>query len=115
DMVFWSILGVGLVANTLYEARFGRNRTLGRVSWSGPSAVRRVLGVAATFVLMCVLWSLWNSPSLAAWASLWSVSGFDPARTQRLIVVTLIGAVVVGGVIWATRLVTRLISEPGRG
>ena len=71
DVLFWTILGVLVVANSLYEMKHGRARTLGRVVWTW----RRGLGVAArtyaTFWFICILWSFWTAESVGHWLSLW--------------------------------------------
>jgi hypothetical protein len=79
DMMFWGILALALIGNTLWEMRAGRRRSL--VPKVRPlsdvvlSAVRTVL----FFVLMSVLWSLWTAPTLAGWGALVSAAGADPA------------------------------------
>lgn len=71
DMLFWAILGLLVVANSLYEIKHGRKRTLGtaRFSWRmvGASTVKSY----ATFWFICVLWSFWTSEKLEDWLSLW--------------------------------------------
>jgi D-alanyl-lipoteichoic acid acyltransferase DltB (MBOAT superfamily) len=79
DMMFWGILALALIGNTLWEMRAGRKRSL--VPKARPlsdvalSAVRTVL----FFVLMSVLWSLWTAPTLSGWWTLVSAVGADPA------------------------------------
>jgi D-alanyl-lipoteichoic acid acyltransferase DltB (MBOAT superfamily) len=72
DILFWAILGVLVVFNSLYEMTYGRRRTLGKQVWNW----RRVLSLSArtfaTFWFICVLWSFWTAESLADWFSLWS-------------------------------------------
>jgi D-alanyl-lipoteichoic acid acyltransferase DltB (MBOAT superfamily) len=60
DALFWGILCVLVLVNVQHDARRGRARTQ-------PLALR-ALGTAATFASIALLWSLWSSPSLAAWA-----------------------------------------------
>ena len=79
DGLFWAVLGVLLVGNSLWEAKHGRKRTL-------PGAARRrfrdgaVVAVKATtvFVIICTLWSMWGSPTLGDWFDLMSVQRFGP-------------------------------------
>jgi hypothetical protein len=72
DILFWAILGVLVVVNSLYEMTYGRRRTLGKQIWDW----RRVLSLSArtfaTFWFICILWSFWTSESLGDWFSLWS-------------------------------------------
>ncbi len=80
DVLFWTILGALMVANTLYEARFGRKRTLGKAAVTAKDLALRGLRTAGTFATIIVLWSLWTSPSIGEWLALFSVSG-SPAPT----------------------------------
>jgi hypothetical protein len=73
DMVFWFILALLVVANTLYETRRGRKRTLGQNSVSLGEVAGRALRSAGTFTVMAVLWSLWSSTSIPDWIALLSV------------------------------------------
>lgn len=72
DILFWTILGVLVVLNSLYEIRYGRVRSLGRPVWTWRKTAILTLKTYATFWFICVLWSFWTAESLADWASLWS-------------------------------------------
>lgn len=74
DILFWTILATLVLANALYEARHGRQRTLGKRSWTFSSITGVALRTAGTFIVICVLWSLWTSTSLEEWFSLWSAA-----------------------------------------
>jgi hypothetical protein len=73
DMLFWFILALLVVINTLYEVKRGRKRTLGQQSQSNSDIAAVALRSAATFTSMAILWSLWSSDSLRDWISLLSV------------------------------------------
>jgi D-alanyl-lipoteichoic acid acyltransferase DltB (MBOAT superfamily) len=75
DVLFWTILGALMVANTLYEAKFGRKRTLGKAVVTSKDLALRGLRTAGTFATIIVLWSLWTSPSVAEWFALFSFAG----------------------------------------
>lgn len=75
DALFWGILAVLVVWNSLYEAKHGRERTLGLRSWTFGSFAGRALRTAGCFAVICILWSLWTSESLFQWLSLWSFAG----------------------------------------
>ena len=76
DGLFWVILGGLVVVNAVREARRGRDRLRGRSRWSGALAVRTV----ATFLVLCVLWSLWSAESASQWLWLWTAAArFDAA------------------------------------
>ncbi len=73
DAVFWAILGVLVLVNLAFELRPGAAaRAAARPAWS------RALRVAATLLLLMVLWSMWNAPTFAEWFDLltwWKVGG----------------------------------------
>jgi D-alanyl-lipoteichoic acid acyltransferase DltB (MBOAT superfamily) len=74
DTLFWTILGVLVVINALREWRRGRARSLApRVLGWGPTLAlaARTVGM---FLVICLLWSLWSTESLATWLSLWSAA-----------------------------------------
>lgn len=72
DILFWGILALLVVVNSLYEVAHGRERTLGKKQWTLRSLASLSFRVAGTFAVMCILWSLWTSASLTEWLSLWS-------------------------------------------
>jgi alginate O-acetyltransferase complex protein AlgI len=77
DALFWGVLGVLVLLNVQLDARRSRAR-VGRAAGGGPSATSwtarelavRAAKVAGIFTTIAVLWSLWSSPSLAAWLDL---------------------------------------------
>jgi D-alanyl-lipoteichoic acid acyltransferase DltB (MBOAT superfamily) len=73
DALFWGILGVLVVANTLYEAKRGRKRRLNNTRvWTPAAITGTVLQTALTFCFICVLWSLWTAESVSQWLHLWT-------------------------------------------
>ena len=68
DALFWGILGVLVLVNVQLDARREPRRPA-RPSIAGLAA--RSARTAATFLTIAVLWSLWYSPSLAAWAAMY--------------------------------------------
>ncbi|MGH9365911.1 MAG: hypothetical protein ACRD1B_11715 [Thermoanaerobaculia bacterium] len=75
DVLFWGILGVLAAANALYEVRQRRKRLARPDSWSLRGAAGRALRTSATFVVICMLWSLWTAESVSEWTALWSFLG----------------------------------------
>jgi D-alanyl-lipoteichoic acid acyltransferase DltB (MBOAT superfamily) len=71
DIIFWIILGLLVVANALYESRYGRSRTLGKQKFSWRTTWIRTLKGYATFWFICILWSFWTTENLDDWLSLW--------------------------------------------
>ena len=77
DGLFWAILGVLLVANSLWEAKHGRKRALpGAARRRGREGLLVALKATGVFVTICTLWSLWGSPTLGDWFDLMSVQRF---------------------------------------
>ncbi len=75
DMLFWGILGVLVIVNSLHEQKHGRRRSLGKRA-PGPLVLAAVaLRTAATFTVICVLWSLWTADHLVQWFDLWGRAG----------------------------------------
>jgi D-alanyl-lipoteichoic acid acyltransferase DltB (MBOAT superfamily) len=72
DILFWTVLGALVVANSLVEMKFGRKRTLGHSAWNWRAGVSTSLRIYATFWCICILWSFWTADSIQDWVSLWS-------------------------------------------
>ena len=64
DTLFWAILGVLVIANLLIEQR--RRKTTKKTADAGFSVVVAAK-TAATFTFIVILWSLWNSATVADW------------------------------------------------
>lgn len=97
DVLFWTILAFLVVINSLYEVKHGRERTLGRASWTWRSATTLTLKTVGTFSCMCLLWSFWTSESIASWLALWRSVGEGWTVDARLWLTLLVAGVVVGG------------------
>jgi hypothetical protein len=95
DGVFWGLLAVLVVANSLHEAKHGRARSLGKRSWTFNSLAGVSLRTFGTFCVICVLWSVWTSESLSEWLSLWSVRG-----GWGMADATAVGPAVLLGMLW---------------
>jgi D-alanyl-lipoteichoic acid acyltransferase DltB (MBOAT superfamily) len=97
DILFWTILGVLVVINSLWEVKHGRDRSLGTASWTLRSAWVLGLKIAAMFCFICVLWSFWTSESLGDWFSLWKVVGERLVADGSAVPVVLAAAMLMGG------------------
>lgn len=75
DILFWAILGILVVLNSLYEIKHGRTRTIAAKQRTIKDFLISVLKTYATFWFICVLWSFWTSETLGDWMSLWSALG----------------------------------------
>jgi len=99
DFSFWVILGLLVLATALYEATWGRKRTL------TPSRVtmrrRLMLGVeaAGVFCLMCILWTLWTCQSWAEFQTLIDAAS-KPTLRDIAIILAAMGVICVCGMIW---------------
>jgi D-alanyl-lipoteichoic acid acyltransferase DltB (MBOAT superfamily) len=100
DVLFWLTLTLLIIANMLYEARRGRDRSLGQRSLSFGSTFALALRTAGMFSVMAVLWSLWGSDSVGDWISLLSVVQFTPGDVSILVFAFLGLTAVMGVAIW---------------
>jgi D-alanyl-lipoteichoic acid acyltransferase DltB (MBOAT superfamily) len=75
EVLFWGILGILAAINGLYEVRQRHRRTVSADPRSLRSVGARVLRTAATFAVICTLWSLWTAESVSEWIALWSFLG----------------------------------------
>jgi D-alanyl-lipoteichoic acid acyltransferase DltB (MBOAT superfamily) len=100
DGLFWGILGGLVVANSLWEARRGRTRTLSRRRRTAAEAAGLAVRTTATFLAICVLWSLWNSESVVEWLSLWSAAARGGHPADLLWIPALFAAAIAVGEVW---------------
>ncbi len=98
DMLFWAILGVLVVANSLYEMRRGRARTLSAPVRDGRTIAVQVGKTYATFWFICVLWSFWTAESLGAWLSLWPALGGGFTLEALVFPAIVLAVIVVGSI-----------------
>jgi D-alanyl-lipoteichoic acid acyltransferase DltB (MBOAT superfamily) len=110
DILFWGLLGGLVVVNTLWERKRGRNRTLRATKqrWRASLAVR----TTGTFILLCVLWSLWSADSLVDWLWMWTRSTHVGRGDILLLLSLLVVGLAIAGVGWDGRIATRTESVP---
>jgi D-alanyl-lipoteichoic acid acyltransferase DltB (MBOAT superfamily) len=65
DIVFWSLMGMFLLANMIYENRHGRVRSLGKPTRSIRSTLGLSLRTIGTFLVICTSWALWSAESFS--------------------------------------------------
>jgi len=65
------MLGVLVLVNSLWELRRGRPRVLASTRQSAAGAAWLALRTAGTFACICLLWSLWSTPTVAMWLGMW--------------------------------------------
>ncbi len=71
DILFWAILGVLVVLNSLYEIKHGRSRSIAAKKRTLRDVLLSIVKTYGTFWFICVLWSFWTAESLGDWFSLW--------------------------------------------
>lgn len=86
DILFWSILAVLVLANTLRELKSGRVRSLGVRTPAFKEIVATGVRNAATISFLTFIWTLWTSPTIGEWAGLWSI-----AMTPRNLLILALG------------------------
>jgi hypothetical protein len=74
DAAFWGILAALVVANSLYEMKHGRTRSLRTARPSSRTVFMTALKTIGTFAFIVTLWSLWTADTFSGWLSLWDVS-----------------------------------------
>ncbi len=70
DTLFWTVLGLLVVGNGVWELKRKPTATNRQVSVGG--TVRVLLATALTAAVIAVLWSLWNTTTLSLWLTMWS-------------------------------------------
>jgi hypothetical protein len=80
DVLFWSVLAVLVLVDSLRERRQGRIRKLHDRGFSAREALSLGLRTATTFLIMTVLWTIWTSSSTAEWVTLLGVA--DPRTAE---------------------------------
>jgi D-alanyl-lipoteichoic acid acyltransferase DltB (MBOAT superfamily) len=70
DALFWAILGSLVMVNVLHDARRKPAARAALLARTPKALALRSLKIAGTLTTICLLWSLWSSPSLAEWLAL---------------------------------------------
>jgi hypothetical protein len=64
DIVFWSVMGLLVLANMVWEQRRGRTRSLKAPKLTVQASLRLALRTIGTFLVITVSWAVWSTPSL---------------------------------------------------
>lgn len=75
DILFWTVLGLLVVWNSLHEIKHGRERATTWATRTGLGNAALVCRTAATFIVICLLWSMWTADSMTQWIELIGASG----------------------------------------
>lgn len=82
DIAFWGILAIGVAVTAVYETRVTRKKTLGNARPSLAAQLFRAACAMTMFAFLCILWTLWNSPTWSDWTTL--MSHFGHANTKSV-------------------------------
>lgn len=66
DGVFWGVLGVLVIINSLHEAK-GVKRRASNAAWELRYAYAVSLKTMGTFLFICILWSFWSAHTMQEW------------------------------------------------
>jgi D-alanyl-lipoteichoic acid acyltransferase DltB (MBOAT superfamily) len=104
DVIFWTVLALLVLINSLYETRHRRARILTRARTFRESAglVFRTIG---TFCVICVLWSFWTAESASDWMLMMEAAGTLPPWSP--IQIGLLSAVLLAAVALAVYVVCK--------
>jgi hypothetical protein len=80
DGIFWGVLAVFVIWNSLREAKYGRERTLGKTGPTWRGSLSLGMRTAVTFTVICVLWSLWTCESVSEWIAMLAVVVDHPVK-----------------------------------
>ena len=65
DSLFWAILGVLVVINSIYQVKHPKKASLGKPKWSWSNAFIHSAKVVGMFCFITALWAMWSSASLS--------------------------------------------------
>lgn len=102
DVVFWSIIGIGVFVNLVLEERYGRRRSLRKAKETARDALRRAAKTVLMFTFMCFAWTLWTAESFAEVAQITAALA-NLSWTAALAIVAALTAVGAAAILLGTR------------
>jgi hypothetical protein len=96
DTVFWGLLALFVVRGALKESQAPKVLRANTAGWSWRLGVQS----ATTFMVFCVLWSLWSTDSVSQWVWMIITAGNVDPKGVLLIAGTFLTLVVLGGRNW---------------
>lgn len=96
DGLFWAILGLVVVINSLREIKNPPKKALGKKEWSLRDATVHSAKVVGMFVFISFLWYLWSSESIDNFVTAVMAAGSEPISAYLLLIGGLAGLVVIG-------------------
>jgi hypothetical protein len=70
DIIFWSILGVLVIVNSVVEQKTTKAKTIGAKTITIKDRAINAAKIVAVFTTMTTLWSFWNCESVPQWLGL---------------------------------------------
>lgn len=80
DIIFWTIFGLLVMVNSIYETKRPVVRTRNRVR-TLPESASLVLRTLGTFTVICLLWSFWTAESVTDWLLMMKAATVLPTWT----------------------------------
>lgn len=65
DIAFWSVMGVVVLLNMIYEDRRGRLRRLGKATRTIRTDIGLALRTIGTFIVISISWAIWSTQSFS--------------------------------------------------
>lgn len=96
DGIFWGLMGLCVLANSLWESQHGRRVSLSARAFSFRRAAGRSLRTVATMTSVFILWSLWSSSSISAWLDVMATASGSSALDFALLGLGLIALAAIG-------------------
>ncbi len=96
DALFWGILGALVVRGALKELRANKAPKRNAGGWD----VRLGLRAAITFLVFCLLWSLWSAGSVGQWVWMLISAGDVDKKGIALLLATFCVVALLGGFNW---------------
>jgi len=103
DVLFWFILAILVLVNSLWEMKRGRQRKLASGTYSVRSAFGLTLRTAGTFACISLLWSLWSSASVSEWVGLWCYADWSTLMWAAAALVAIMVATIIFEVLPSSR------------
>ena len=89
DILFWTILGIVLAINSVLLMKSSKRTRSPGFDFS--RECKKSLKILGMFTFMCVMWSLWNSPSLTEWwVLLTNIARIDLADAIKITIVLIL-------------------------
>ena len=99
DISFWTILALLVLVNAVIEAIRGRKKSLTPPKFDSKARLIVALKTAATFVVICVLWTMWSSQS-AGELQVLAESAMNASIGNVLAIVAFLTLIGAAGAIW---------------